>query len=186
MSLVKLSAKPDFGKLGPRWGKKANQVAEKIKSLGQDELSRFREEGKLNIDLDGISLELKPEDMQILEKEKEGWVVESENEYRVALSTVLTEELMDEGFARELVNKVQNMRKAAGFEVMDRIKTHIKTTPRLNQAINAFEDYVKKETLSLELSLSQDKGERIEEWDINGEKAIISIERVRTQVGGRR
>jgi isoleucyl-tRNA synthetase len=180
MSLVQLSAKPDFGKLGPRWGKKANQVAEKIKSLGQDELSRFREEGKLNIDLDGTSLELKPEDMQILEKEKEGWVVESENEYRVALSTVLTEELMDEGFARELVNKVQNMRKAAGFEVMDRIKTHIKTTPRLSQAINAFEDYVKKETLSLELSLSQDKGERIEEWDVNGEKAIISIERVRT------
>ncbi|NIN01058.1 MAG: isoleucine--tRNA ligase [candidate division Zixibacteria bacterium] len=178
MSLVELSAKPDFGQLGPKWGKRANQVAERIKSLGQDELAKFKEEGKLKIELDGTSLELKPEDMEILEKEKEGWVVESGNDYRVALSTVLTEGLRDEGFARELVNKVQNMRKAAGFEVMDRIKTNIKTTPRLNQAIEAFEGYIKKETLSFELSLSKDKGERVEEWDINGEKAVISIKRV--------
>lgn len=178
MSLVELSAKPNFGQLGPKWGKRANQVAEKIKSLGQDELAKFKDEGKLKVELDGTSLELKPEDMEILEKEKEGWVVESANDYRVALSTVLTEELRDEGFARELVNKVQNMRKAAGFEVMDRIKTNIKTTPRLNQAIRAFEGYIKKETLSFELSLSKDKGERVEEWDINGEKAVISIERV--------
>lgn len=178
MSLVELFAKPDFGQLGPKWGKRANQVAERIKSLGQDELARFKQEGKLKIELDGTSLELKPEDMEILEKEKEGWVVESGNDYRVALSTVLTEGLRDEGFARELVNKVQNMRKAAGFEVMDRIKTNIKTTPRLNQAIEAFEGYIKKETLSSELSLSKDEGERVEEWDINGEKAVISIERV--------
>ncbi len=178
MSLVELSAKPNFGQLGPKWGKRANQVAERIKSLGQDELAKFKEGGKLKIELDGTSLELKPEDMEILEKEKEGWVVESANDYRVALSTVLTEELRDEGFARELVNKVQNMRKAAGFEVMDRIETNIRTTPRLNRAIEAFEGYIKKETLSSELSLSKDKGERIEEWDINGEKAVISIEKV--------
>jgi len=180
MSLVQLSAKPNFSRLGPKWGKRANQMAEKVKSLSQDELRKFKHEGKLNIDIDGISLELEAEDMEITEKEKEGWVVESENEYRVALFCVLTEELKDEGFARELVNKIQNMRKAADFEVMDRIKADIKTTPRLNQAIKAFEDYIKKETLSEKLSLSGAKGERTEEWDINGEKAVISIERVRS------
>ncbi len=179
LQLSQLSAKPNFTRLGPKLGKKANQMAEKIKSLSQDELKKFKEEGKLKIDLDGESLELEPDDMEITEKEKEGWVVESENEYRLALSTILTDELKDEGFARELVNKIQNMRKAADFEVMDRIKTDIKTTPRLNRAIKAFEDHIKKETLSEKLSLSGAKGERIEEWDINGEKAVISIERVR-------
>lgn len=180
LKLTQLFAKPDFSRLGPKWGKKANQVTERIKSLGQDELKKFKDEGKLKIDLDGESLELKPEDMEITEKEKEGWVAESGNEYRVALSTVLTEELKDEGFARELVNKIQNMRKAAGFEVMDRIRTNIKTTPRLKVAIKAFEDYIKKETLSEKLFLPGAEGERTEEWDINGEKAVISIERVRS------
>jgi isoleucyl-tRNA synthetase len=71
------------------------------------------------------------------------------------------------------------MRKAAGFEVMDRINAHIKTTPRLKAAIKTFEDYIKKETLSLTLSLSGDKGEHTEEWNINGEKTVISIQRIR-------
>ncbi len=179
-SLTELYAKPNFSRLGPKWGKKANQVAEKIKSLNQSELKKFRDEGKLVIEMDGTTLELAPEDMEISEKEKESWVVETENEYQVALSTVLTEELKDEGFARELVNKIQNMRKSAGFEVMDRIQVDINTTARLNRAIKSFEDYVKKETLTQKLSLSETKGELTEEWDINGEKATISVQRVGT------
>ncbi len=178
-SLVQLFAKPNFSRLGPKWGKRANLVAEKIKSLGQDELKKFKDDGRLKIDLDGEGLELEPEDMEIQEKEKEGWVVEAENEFKVAIFTVLTEELKDEGFARELVNKIQNMRKAADFEVMDRINANIKTTPRLKKAIKTFEDYIKKETLSVKLSSSEAKGEYTEKWDINGEKAVISIERVR-------
>jgi isoleucyl-tRNA synthetase len=122
-------------------------------------------------------LELVPEDMEISEREKEGWTVESENEYQVALSTVLTEKLKDEGFARELVNKIQNMRKSAGFEVMDRIQVVINTSPRLNEAVKAFEDYIKKETLAQKLSLSETKGDQAEEWDINGEKANISVQK---------
>jgi isoleucyl-tRNA synthetase len=179
ISLTELFAKPNFGRLGPKWGKKANQVAERIKSLSQTELKKLEDGGKVKIDLDGTGLELAPEDMEISEKEKEGWVVETENEYKVALSIVLTEELKDEGFARELVNKIQNMRKSSGFEVMDRIRADIKTTPRLKAAIKAFEDYIKKETLALELSLVGAKGEHTEEWDVNGEKATISVERVR-------
>jgi isoleucyl-tRNA synthetase len=177
--LTELIAKPNFAKLGPKWGNKASQVAERIKSLSQDELRKFKDQGKLKVELDGASAELAADDAEVSEKEKEGWVVESENEYKVALSTVLTEELRDEGFARELVNKIQNMRKAAGFEVMDRIRAHVKSTDRLNQAVRAFEEYIKKETLALEVSLSDTEGERTEEWDINGEKATISIKRVR-------
>jgi isoleucyl-tRNA synthetase len=176
--LTVLVAKPNFGKLGPKWGGKAKQVAEKIKSLSQDELRKFKAEGSLKVNLDGSSTELQAEDFDISEKEKEGWVVESENQYRVALFTVLTEELKNEGFARELVNKIQNMRKTAGFQVMDRIHARIKTTNRLNQAVKAFEDYIRRETLALKLSLSDTRGEHTEEWDINGEKATISVEKV--------
>jgi isoleucyl-tRNA synthetase len=177
--LTELAAKPDFGKLGPKWGGKANQVAAAIKSLSQAQLSKFKEEGKLTLDLDGTRIELQPEDVHVSETEKPGWTVESDNGYRVALATVLTEELKNEGFARELVNKIQNMRKSAGFQVMDRIRANVETTDRLKQAIKAFEEYVKKETLALELGFGPAKGEYLQEWDINGEKAKISVERVR-------
>jgi isoleucyl-tRNA synthetase len=132
----------------------------------------------LPTEIGGEILLLIAECAEIFEREKQGWAVESENEYQVALSTVLTEELKDEGFARELVNKIQNMRKSAGFEVMDRIQVGIKTSPRLNQAIEAFEEYIKKETLAQMLSLSETRGDHVEEWDINGEKANISVQKV--------
>jgi len=177
-TLTHLSAKPDFSRLGPRWGKRANKVAEKIRSFSQDELERLKSVGKVKVDVDGTSLEVKSEEVEIIEEERKGWVVESENQYKVALSTVLTEELKDEGFARELVNKIQNMRKSAGFEVMDRIKLNIKTTPRLTRAIQACEEYIKKEVLAQKLSLSGAPGDQGEEWDINGEKAVIWIEKV--------
>jgi isoleucyl-tRNA synthetase len=177
-SLTELFAKPIFNRLGPKFGKKANPLAEKIKSLSQTELKKFKDEGKLNLELDGARWELLAEDVEISEREKQGWAVESENEYQVALSTTLTEELKDEGFARELVNKIQNMRKSAGFEVMDRIQVTIGTTSRLNLAIKSFEDYIKKETLAQKLSLKETKGEPSEEWDINGEKANISVQKV--------
>ncbi len=179
LELTELAAKPDFGKLGPKWGGKANQVAAAIKSLSQVQLRKFKEEGRLTLDLDGTRVELQPEDAHISESEKHGWTVESDNGYRVALATVLTEELKNEGFARELVNKIQNMRKSAGFQVMDRIRAKMETTDRLKQAIKAFEEYVKKETLASELHFGPAKGEYSQEWDINGEKAKISVERVR-------
>jgi isoleucyl-tRNA synthetase len=153
-------------------------VAEKIRSLSEEELHRFRKEKRLKLELEGEMLLVEAEDLEIGEREKEGFVVESENEYKVALFTTMTEELRDEGFARELVNKIQNMRKSAGFEVMDRIKADIKATPRLYKAIEAFRQYIKSETLAEEISKSGDKGEFSKEWDINGEMAQISVARM--------
>jgi isoleucyl-tRNA synthetase len=179
ISMTELVAKPNFGRLGPKFGKNANQVAQKIRSLSEEKLKRFKEEKRLELELDGERVELGEEDLEIGEKEKEGFIVESENEYKVALCTVLTEELKDEGFARELVNKIQNMRKSAGFEVMNRIKVDIKTTPRLYKAIEVFDKYVKSETLAEEITKSGEKGEFSKEWDINGEMAQISVARVK-------
>ncbi len=178
-SFIELFAAPDFGGLGPKFGKRANLVAQKIRSLTDEELRKFKEEKRLELELEGEMVELGAEDLHVAEKEKEGFVVESENEYKVALSTVLTEELKNEGFARELVNKIQNMRKDADFEVMDRIKVDIKTTDRLYQAIEAFDKYIKAETLTKEITKSGEKGELSKEWDINGEKAQIAVTRTK-------
>ncbi|MFQ6033051.1 MAG: DUF5915 domain-containing protein, partial [Candidatus Zixiibacteriota bacterium] len=155
-------------------------IAQKIRSLGDEELRRFKKEKKLELKLDREMVELGTEDLDVGEKEKEGFIVESENEYKVALFTTLTEELLDEGFARELVNKIQNMRKNAGFEVMDRIKVDIKTTPRLHKAIEVFDQYIKRETLAKKITKSGERGELSKEWDINGERAQISVTRMKT------
>jgi isoleucyl-tRNA synthetase len=180
ISVTELVAKPNFGVLGPKFGKSANLIAQKIRALNEEELTRFKKEKKLALEVDGEMVELEAQDLEIGEKEKEGFVVESENEYKVALSTILTEELKDEGFARELVNKIQNMRKSAGFEVLDRIEVDIKTTPRLNKAIEEYVQYIKSETLAKEITQSGAKGEFSKEWDINGEKAQISVARVKS------
>jgi isoleucyl-tRNA synthetase len=177
--VTELIARPNFGRLGPKFGKNADLVAQRIRSLSEDELNRFKKEKRLKLELEGDTALLEAEDLEIGEKEKEGFVVESENEYKVALFTTMTEELRDEGFARELVNKIQNMRKSAGFEVMDSIKVDIRTTPRLYKAIAAFDQYITTETLAKEITKSGKKGELSKEWDINGEKAQISVARMK-------
>ncbi len=176
---TELAARPNFGRLGPKFGKNANLVAQKIRSLSDEELNRFKKEKRLKLKLEGEIALLETEDLEIGEREKEGFIVESENEYKVALFTTLTEELKDEGFARELVNKIQNMRKSAGFEVIDRITVDIKTSSRLRKAIEAFDQYIKSETLAQEITESGEKGELSKEWDINGEKAHISVARMK-------
>jgi len=177
LSLTVKSAKPNFHLLGPKFGKDAAKIAERIKRLSDEELNNLRKDGKISLKFQDRSVEINSDEVQIEEKDKEGFAVESENEYRVALSTELTESLKDEGFARELVNKIQNMRKAAGFEVMDRIKVDIQSTNRLYKALDAFEEYIKKETLADVITRSGAAGEFSEELDINGEKAKISVKR---------
>lgn len=177
LSFTVKSAKPDFQLLGPKFGKDAANIAERIKRLGEEELNNLKKDGKISLKFRDRSVEINSDEVQIEEKDKEGFAVESENEYKVALSTELTEPLKDEGFARELVNKIQNMRKAAGFEVMDRIKVDIKSTNRLYQALDAFEEYVKKETLTDMITRSGEVGEFSEELDVNGEKTMISVRR---------
>ncbi len=177
--VTELVARPNFGRLGPKFGKNADLIAQKIRSLSDEELNQFKKEKRLTLELEGEMVELGAEDLEIGEREKEGFVIESENEYKVALSTTLTEELKDEGFARELVNRIQNMRKSAGFDVMDRIKVDIKSTPRLHKAVEAFDQYIKSETLAKEITKSGEKGELSKEWDINGEKAQLSVTRMK-------
>jgi isoleucyl-tRNA synthetase len=177
LSFTIKSAKANFQLLGPKFGKDAAQIAERVKRLNEEELSKLKKDGKISLKFQDGSVEISSDDVYIQEKEKPGFAVESENEYLVALSTELTESLKDEGFARELVNKIQNLRKSAGFEVMDRIKIDIQSTDRLYKAVDAFEEYIKKETLANTITRKGDSGEFSEELDINGHKASISVSR---------
>jgi isoleucyl-tRNA synthetase len=121
------------------------------------------------------------EDVDIHHEDIKGWVVETDNELTVALDTELTDELLAEGFAREFVNRVQNMRKDAGFEVTDRIKIYYNGEDQLKNVLTAQGEYVKRETLAVELvgSLPQSGGSPVK-CDIDGKECWITIERVRS------
>jgi isoleucyl-tRNA synthetase len=119
-------------------------------------------------------------EVEVEEKDKEGFATQSEDGYQVALWTKLDKELEDEGYARELVNKIQNMRKSAGFEVMDQIAIEIETTPRVKEAIGAFTDYIRKETLAKSITFSEKPQGASKEWNINGEKTVLSVVRLKT------
>lgn len=146
--IVKKSAKPVFKSIGPKFGKKVNPVANAIKSLAGKDVQSLLKGESIKIQVGGEDVLISPEDVEIVSSEIEGWVVESEEGVTVALDTELTDDLIAEGLAREFVNRIQNMRKDAGFDVTDRIKISFSTTGKLHDAVIQHSDYISSETLS--------------------------------------
>lgn len=179
-SLKRLVAKPIFKNLGPRFGKKANAVAEVIRELPAEKVEALRASGSLKLFVEGREESIQASEVEIEEVIRAGYVGASENGYRVYLCTELDDELRGEGFAREVVNKVQNMRKKAGFNVSDRIVLGIETTPLLRKAVEGFSDYIARETLSEKIQFKTEEDAFSQRWNINGEKAAISVRRVST------
>jgi len=176
---TELTVKPNFSILGPKFGEKARIVADRLKNLTVTEIEKLRKEGGLELKLEEETIRIEPDQVTIEEKDPEGFASESDNAYQVVISTKLSRELENEGIARELVNKIQNMRKEAGFEVMDRIEIEFKTTPRVKEAVQAFREYITKETLAQRLSFSEELKENSREWNINGEKTEVWINRIK-------
>jgi isoleucyl-tRNA synthetase len=177
---VSYSAKPNFAILGPKFGKSVGQVSEIITSLSSADVKRFGDEESLEIDFLGRRIKLISEDIEIIRNEMEGYAVEGDGAVVIALDTTLSPELIDEGFAREIVNKIQNMRKASGFQVTDRIQIRLQADEPLAGAVNRFEKYICNETLADSLERTDIGGDDNDttEWTINGEKAIIAVERL--------
>lgn len=176
--LIEKSATPNFRQLGPRFGQRVNQVAARIRQMTQAEITEFERDGRFETEVDGTTVTLKGEDLSTTTKDIEGWMVESANGLTVALDTKLTSELIDEGFAREFVNRVQNMRKDAGLEVTDRIRVEFKAADRLADAIRNMSDYVRSETLALAVESNESEAEYQSECEIGGQVCQISISRV--------
>jgi len=148
--------KPDFKQLGSKLGPKMKSLVRVLNEFSQDDIKRLERERSITIDLEEEPYELKREEVEITTEDIPGWLVASEKNLTVALDITITKELEAEGIARELVNKIQRLRKEKGFRVTDRIKVALEDQPRLHYAINAFKDYICTEILATDLTFSQD------------------------------
>jgi isoleucyl-tRNA synthetase len=173
-------AEPIFKSLGPKFGKKANAVAEAIRQLSPEHIRQLEADGKLALTLQGEEATISQDDFRTKAEQAPGLAVSTEGEWTVAIDTTLDEALINEGLAREFVNRVQNMRKDAGFDVIDRIRIYYDSSDKLSRALAHSSAYVKNETLAetLEHRLDAANHAQREEWEINGEKTIICIERI--------
>jgi isoleucyl-tRNA synthetase len=142
------SAKANFKTIGPKYGKQMKAIAELAKNFTQEEIARVETEKVWSKEIDGTEVELTLEDFEIVAQDIPGWLVSSENGITVALDVTLTDALRNEGIARELVNRVQNLRKESGLEVTDRIQLKVETSAAIQQAIQANEAYVCAEVLA--------------------------------------
>lgn len=143
--------KPNFKALGPRFGKDMGLISKEIQGFTSEQINQLDKEGSLEIVIAGNTVNLTIEDVEITSQDIEGWLVANANGITVALDITISEELKQEGIARELVNRIQNIRKESGFEVTDKIKVQLQRDGLLEEAILKNEDYIKSETLTSEL-----------------------------------
>ncbi len=143
--------KPNFKVLGPRFGKDMGLISKQIQSFTSDQINKLDKEGSINVDMSGKSITLTTEDVEISSQDIEGWLVASSGNITVALDITISETLKNEGIARELVNRIQNIRKDSGFDVTDKIKVQIRRDKNIEAAILGNEQYIKDETLTQEL-----------------------------------
>lgn len=159
--LVK-QVKPNFKALGPRFGKDMGLISKEIQNFSQEQINTIDKEGSLDIVVSGKSVNLTSEDVEITSQDIPGWLVANAGGITVALDITLTDDLKKEGIARELVNRIQNIRKDSGFEVTDRIKVTLQDNKILQDAVMANEDYIKSETLTDALIFGQDVANGVE------------------------
>jgi isoleucyl-tRNA synthetase len=154
--------KPNFKVLGPRFGQDMKAVAQAINSFTADDIKKIEQNGVLDVEVNGKRITLEQSDVEITSKDIEGWLVASSGALTVALDVTLTDDLRKEGIARELVNRIQNLRKDSGFELTDRIAVQFKKDEQIINAINTNLEYIKSETLTDELEILEDLNNGIE------------------------
>lgn len=154
--------KPNFKALGPRFGKDMGLISKEIQNFSQEQINEIDRNGSIDVAVSGKSITLTSEDVEVSSQDIPGWLVANADGITVALDITLTDELKKEGIARELVNRIQNIRKDSGFEVTDRIKVHLKDNKILQDAVIANEEYIKSETLTDELIFGQNVANGVE------------------------
>ena len=170
--------KPQLKTLGRRFGKQLNDLKEVLNNLdGNKAMDELNETGKLVITLAGVNEELDKEDLLIEAAQIEGFVSDSNYGITVVLDTNLTEELIEEGFVREIISKVQTMRKDAGFEVMDKITVYAQDNAVIEDIMKKNEEQIKSDVLATAVVFGETKG-FVKEWNINGEKVALGVEKM--------
>ncbi len=145
--------RPNFKALGPRFGKDMKAIAGAVTNFSAEDINKIEQNGVLDIEVNGKNLTLALDDVEITSQDIEGWLVANEGSLTVALDITITDELRKEGIARELVNRIQNLRKDSGFEVTDRIDVKLQNDVQINTAIIANMSYIKAETLTEDLEI---------------------------------
>ena len=176
--LATVRAAPIFPTLGPKHGKAVDLVAEAIRALPEDRVRVLAAGGEVTVRAGDGDATVTPSDVKIETEPREGLSVQADGSITVALVTEISEELRDEGFAREIINKIQFMRKDAGFDVVDRIRVWYDAGPRLQAAVERFASRIAEETLAESVDSGTEAGELARDWDVNGERARIAVERV--------
>ncbi|MDR1938219.1 MAG: isoleucine--tRNA ligase [Tannerellaceae bacterium] len=145
--------KPDFKKLGPRYGKIMKPLAAAIQGMSGEDISAFEAAGSFAFRIDGQEAVIRPDDVEIISEDIPGWLVANEGKLTVALDVTLTAGLRREGLARELVNRIQNLRKSNGYDITDKIKVHILSSEEMDEAINEHREYIMNQVLAVSLKL---------------------------------
>jgi isoleucyl-tRNA synthetase len=165
--------KPNFKTLGPRFGKDMSLISKAIQSFSSEQINKLDREGTINIDISGKSIILSLEDVEITSQDIPGWLVANSGNITVALDITISESLKREGIARELVNRIQNLRKESGFEVTDKIKVQLQKDGILEESVNENLSYIMSETLTEALDFQN---------EINGEGTEIEFDEIRTKI----
>ncbi|WP_333807594.1 isoleucine--tRNA ligase [Flavobacterium sp.] len=160
--------KPNFKTLGPRFGKDMGLISKEIQNFGQEQIAKLERDGELVMDIAGKSITLSQDDVEISSQDIPGWLVANSNGITVALDITISDELRKEGIARELINRIQNIRKDSGFEVTDKITVKMEKNAQVEEAVLANESYIKSETLTESLIFVEnlENGTEIEFDDI--------------------
>jgi isoleucyl-tRNA synthetase len=179
--IIRLSAKPDFGRLGPRFGDRTPAVARVIGSLDDSALRELRDGASVIADLAGKSVEIMSEDVRIVETAKGDLTVKAGAGYVVGLDTSLSDELLAEGLAREVVSRVQRLRREAQLEVSDRIRLAVAGSDRLEEVVRSHRNRIGGETLALEIETGAEATallEHIQQLEIEGEEVTVALSRI--------
>ena len=170
--------KPQLRTVGPKYGKQLGGIQKHLAALdGNAAMDELNADGALKFDVDGVAVELTKDDLLIDMAQKEGYVSQEDNKMTVVLDTNLTPELVEEGFVYEIISKIQTMRKESGFEVTDHIRVSINGNDRLSEIARKNKDAISGKVLADELTSGMEYGVS-KEWNINGENAVIAVERV--------
>ncbi|MFA6437758.1 MAG: isoleucine--tRNA ligase [Bacteriovoracaceae bacterium] len=175
--IIKYKIKPNFRVLGNKYGKSTAKVAEVIRTFTAEQIGKINGDGAIQISVEGNPITIVHDDVEIVAEEIKGWIVESDGKVTVALDTEISPALRIEGYAREFVSRIQNLRKDSGFEVTDRISIVFNSNEELSDALLRSSAYIMSETLSVDLKKATLNGGSVKE-DINGVQCEISIFKV--------
>ncbi|MBR5324663.1 MAG: isoleucine--tRNA ligase [Muribaculaceae bacterium] len=167
--------KPDFKKLGPRYGKIMKQLAAAIANMEQHDISMFEKAGSFTFNIEGCEAVVELNDVEIISEDIPGWLVANEGNITVALDITVTDELKQEGIARELVNRIQNMRKSGGLEITDKICVIIEKNDETDKAVEVYGEYIAKQVLANSIAVAENMPENATDIDFDGFILKIAI-----------